>query len=179
MKNVLLFPVFLFFTSTLFAQENFYVSGTVVDSATKEPLAGASVFCQNTTQGTATNKDGNFSMSLKPGGYDVIITFTGYHSKLIPVNQHSGSTNLQIEMVKEEKSIEEVVIRSSNEVKNGWERYGDFFLENFIGGTLFAKQCVIENPQAVKFYYYRKADKLKILAEEPVVIRNHALGYNI
>lgn len=82
-------------------------------------------------------------------------------------------------MAKEEKSIEEVVIRSSNLVKNGWERYGQFFIENFIGSTQFAKQCVLENPQALKFYYYRKADKLKIIAEESVIIKNYALGYSV
>lgn len=171
--------LFLLFSSLAFSQENFHVTGKVIDSASREPLAGASVFCQNTTQGTATNKEGNFSISLKPGGYDLIITYTGYKSRLIPISQFTPGNDLQIEMSKEEKSIEEVVIRSSAEVKNGWERYGQFFVENFIGSTPFSKQCVIENPQVLKFYYYKRTDKLKILAEEPVIIKNHALGYNI
>ena len=178
MKNIL-FPILLLIGSFIYSQENFSVSGVVLDSSTREPLTGASVFCQNTTQGTATNKEGKFYISLKPGGYDLIITFTGYKSKLIPVSQNSVNTDLIIEMVKEEKSIEEVVIRSSNEVKNGWERYGTFFLENFVGATPFSRHCVLENPQALKFYYYRRSDKLKILADEPVVISNHALGYKV
>lgn len=178
MKNSLLFLSILLISGITSAQENFRISGFVFDSASKEPLTAASVFCQNTTQGTITNKEGMFRMSLKPGGYDLIITFTGYKSRLVPISQNSAGTDLQIEMVKEEKSIEEVVIRSSAEVKNGWEKYGQFFMDNFIGSTPFSKQCVLVNPQALKFYYYKRSDKLKILAEEPVIIKNHAMGYS-
>jgi hypothetical protein len=162
----------------LFSQ-NFNVSGKVVDSATKEPLSLASVFCQNTTQGTASNKEGNFYLSLKEGGYDLIITYTGYKSQLIRISQEIKTTDLLIELVKEEKSIEEVVIRSSNEVKNGWEKYGQFFLENFIGSTPFAAKCILLNPEVLKFYYYRKSDKLKVLADTALLISNYSLGYNI
>ena len=107
----------------------------MIDSASKEPLAFASVFCQNTTQGTATNKEGTFHLSLKEGGYDLVITYTGYRSRMIRISPEMKTNELVIEMVKEEKSIEEVVIRSSNEVKDGWTKYGKFFLENFIGTT--------------------------------------------
>jgi len=75
--------------------------------------------------------------------------------------------------------MEEVVIRSSNEVKDGWDKYGKFFLENFIGSTPNALQCTLQNPEAVHFYYYKKSEKLKILATEPIVISNLALGYNL
>jgi hypothetical protein len=162
----------------LFSQD-FIVSGKVVDSATQEPLAFSSVFCQNTTLGTATGKEGNFYLSLKEGGYDLIITYTGYISKLIRISPEIKTTDLFIELVKEEKSIEEVVIRSNNEVKAGWEKYGQFFLENFIGSTPFSKQCTLMNPEVLKFYYFRKTDKLKVMADSALVISNYALGYNL
>jgi hypothetical protein len=176
MKYRFLLGFLLIFTGLAYGQ-NFTIKGKVVDSASREPLLSASVFCQNTTQGTATNKEGEFSLSLKPGGYDLIITYTGYKAKLIPISHQSDNLDLQIEMVKEEKSIEEVVIRSSAEVKDGWEKYGKFFMSNFIGATPFAAQCSLANPEVLKFYYYRRADKLKVLAEEPIIINNYALGY--
>jgi hypothetical protein len=179
MKNRFLIALALLIPGMVSAQDQFQVTGFVFDSASKEPLVSSSVFCQNTTQGTATNKDGKFSMTLKNGGYDLIITYTGYRSKLIQISENTPHTDLQIEMVKEEKVIEEVVMRSSNEVKNGWERYGQFFMENFVGSTPFSKSCYIQNPEVLKFYYYRRADKLKILAEEPVIVKNHALGYTV
>lgn len=169
---LLLIPVFSF-------SQKFNVSGKVVDSATREPLPFTSVFCHNTTQGTSTNKEGNFYLSLNEGGYDLIITYTGYTSKLIRISPELNSNDLVIELVKEEKSIEEVVIRNNNEVKNGWEKYGQFFLENFIGSTPFSKQCFLLNPEVLKFYYFKKADKLKVMADSPLIISNYALGYNL
>jgi len=177
MKKFLLFTLLTSFFGIAFSQD-FTVSGKVVDSATKEPLAFASVFCQNTTQGTTTNKEGGFHLTLKEGGYDLVITYTGYKSQLIRIGPETKAA-LQIELVKEEKSIEEVVIRSSNEVKNGWEKYGKFFLENFIGSTPFASKTTLLNPEVLKFYYFKRSDKLKVLADSALIIANDALGYNI
>jgi hypothetical protein len=175
------YPAFLIFlllivTQSTFAQ--FTVTGKVIDSVTNEPLYGASVFCQNTTSGTTTKKEGEFSLQLKSGGYELIISFTGYQTKEIRISGNDTSP-LLIAMVKEEKAMGEVVIRTSNEVKDGWDKYGKFFLENFIGSTPNAAQCRLQNPDAVHFYYYKKSEKLKVLATEPIVIANNALGYTI
>ena len=177
MKKFLLFTLLIPIFGIAFSQD-FTVSGKVGDSATKEPLAFASVFCQNTTQGTTTNKEGGFHLTLKEGGYDLVITYTGYRSQLIRIGPETKSA-LQVELIKEEKSIEEVVIRSSNEVKNGWEKYGKFFLENFIGATPFASKTTLLNPEVLKFYYFKRSDKLKVLADSALIISNDALGYNI
>ena len=171
-----LFLLSTFISTIVFGQ--FTMTGKVVDSTTKEPLFGASVFAQNTTSGTTTNKEGEFSLSLKSGGYELIVSYTGYQSKEIRISNNDNNP-LQIEMTKAEKAMEEVVIRSSNEVKDGWDKYGKFFLENFIGSTPNAQQCTLQNPEAVHFYYYKKSEKLKVLATEPIVISNMALGYNL
>jgi len=171
-----LFLLSTFISTIVFGQ--FTMTGKVVDSTTKEPLFGASVFAQNTTSGTTTNREGEFSLSLKSGGYELIVSYTGYQSKEIRISNNDNNP-LQIEMTKAEKAMEEVVIRSSNEVKDGWDKYGKFFLENFIGSTPNAQQCTLQNPEAVHFYYYKKSEKLKVLATEPIVISNMALGYNL
>jgi hypothetical protein len=175
-----LFPlVFLFLYGTGRGQEFFMVNGKVQDSASGEPLALASVFCQNTTQGTLTDKEGFFNLTLNKGGYDLIITYTGYHSQRLRISPELNTRNLVINLVKDEKSIEEVVIHNSNEVKDGWEKYGRFFLDYFIGSTPFAKQCTLLNPEVLTFYFFRKANKLKVTASEPLLISNKALGYHI
>ncbi len=167
----------LFTFSTLVASSQFTVSGVVLDSATREPLNSASVFCQNTTLGTTTNKEGEFVLQLKSGGYELVFTYTGYLTQTVRV---TGETNrFEILLSKEDKSLSEVVITASNEVKDGWEKYGDFFLQHFIGATPFAAKCSIQNPDAVRFFYYRRTDKLKVLATEPLIISNDALGYDL
>ena len=173
----------LFFSSVLICLSfisiaQFSVSGRVIDSASREPLTGASVFCHNTTIGTATNKKGEFSLELKSGGYELIITYTGYQVKLVRITD-TAQNPMEIEMIKQEKNMEEVVIRNSNEVANGWEKYGGFFVENFIGATPNASLCTLQNPEVLKFYYYKKSDKLKVLAEAPLQISNKALGYDL
>jgi len=171
-----LFLLSIFVSTIVFGQ--FTVTGKVVDSTTKEPLFGASVFAQNTTSGTTTNREGEFSLSLKSGGYELIVSFTGYQSREIRISNNDNNP-LQIAMTKEEKAMEEVIIRSSNEVLDGWDKYGKFFLENFIGSTPNALQCSLQNPEAVHFYYYKKSEKLKVLATEPIIISNQALGYTL
>jgi hypothetical protein len=166
----------IFISTIVFGQ--FTVTGKVVDSTTKEPLFGASVFAQNTTSGTTTNREGEFSLSLKSGGYELIVSYTGYQSREIRISNNDNNP-LQIAMTKEEKAMEEVIIRSSNEVLDGWDKYGKFFLENFIGSTPNALQCSLQNPEAVHFYYYKKSEKLKVLATEPIIISNQALGYTL
>ena len=131
MKKLIRLFSFLFIACLSFkANAQFTATGSVIDSSTREALAGASVFCQNTTLGTVTNKQGEFSLQLKSGGYDLIISYTGYQTQQVRI---SGNDNnkLEISLVKEDKSLGEVVIRSSNEVKDGWEKYGDFFIKNF------------------------------------------------
>ena len=154
----------------------FVVTGQVLDSSTREPLSPASVFCQNTTLGTVTNKSGEFSISLKSGGYDLIFSYTGYQTQKIRVTENN---KLEVLMIKEDKSLGEVVLKNSFEVKDGWEKYGDFFSSNFIGSTPNAAQCVLVNPEALKFYFYKKSNRLKVLATDPVIIANKALGYNL
>ncbi len=173
----------LFLGLPFFCPAQFVVTGTILDSSSREPLPSASVFCQNTTLGTYTNKQGEFSISLKSGGYDLIISYTGYHTQTIRVSDNlptgQAGNKLDIMMVKEDKSLGEVIIKTSNEVANGWEKYGDFFIKNFIGATPNAAQTVLLNPEVLKFYYFKRSNKLKVLATDAVLIANKALGYNL
>jgi hypothetical protein len=175
-RSFFILPAILFFSQSAFSQ--FRVYGSVVDSSTREPLYGASVFCQNTTSGTASSKQGEFSMQLKPGGYELIISFTGYQTKTVQITS-KDTARMTIPLSKEEKSMGEVIIRSSNEVTDGWDKYGKFFIENFIGTSPNAAFCTLENPQALKFYFFKRSDKLKVLATEALVVTNKALGYQL
>jgi hypothetical protein len=156
----------------------FSLSGKVVDSESHEPLQGASVFAQNTTRGTITDKDGLFHLYLDKGGYELIVSYTGYTSKTITV-QGGENREINVELQKADNSMSEVIIRSSNEVPDGWLKYGHFFVEHFIGNTPFADSCTLQNPEVLKFLYFKRNDRLKVLASEPLVIANNALGYNM
>jgi hypothetical protein len=171
---------FLLSPFKLFAQSNYYlVKGRVVNKDTKAPLSGASVFAQNTTIGEATDSSGNFSIWLPNGGYSLVTTFTGYQTEMIRVTGTGENDSLLFELEPEIKSLETVTISLSNEVRNGWEKYGSFFVDNFIGQTKFSKQCVIKNPEVLHFYFSKTKNRLKVLAKEPLIVDNFALGYTL
>lgn len=175
-NRLLLFCCFLFTSVLSLAQAT--ISGQVVDADTKLPLEGASVFAQNTTKGAVTDKEGRYRLYLNKGGYELITSFTSYVSKTVNV-EASEDKEINIELKKEDKSMEAVVITTSYEVPDGWEKYGDFFLDHFIGATPLSDSCTLLNPEVVKFYYYKRSDRLKILAAEPLLIANKSLGYNL
>jgi hypothetical protein len=170
-----------FICQKIFSQEAYYVvKGKVIDKNSKNPLQGASVFAQNTTLGVASNADGNFVIKLPNGGYSLIVTYTGYETESMRIsNASSQNDTLVFELSPKEKALEEVSIAISYEVKDGWQKYGEFFTKNFIGQSNFAKQCVIKNPEALHFYFYKKKNRLKVLAKEPLSVDNFALGYNL
>lgn len=173
-RRTILVLFFSFFSFIVQAQ--FDISGVILDSATREPLSKASVFCQNTTLGTLTNKEGEFHLSLKSGGYDLVFSYTGYHTQTVRVSEQN---KLEVLLVKKDNSMEEVVLKSSFEVADGWQKYGDFFMENFIGSTPNARNCVLNNPEVLKFLFYKKTNRLKVLATDALQISNRALGYEL
>jgi hypothetical protein len=177
---IFIVSIFLFGNST-FSQITYYVvKGRVIDKNTKTPLQGASVFAQNTTFGEATNSDGNFTLKIPSGGYSLIVTFTGYETGTVRISNTSRQNDsLVFELSPKEKSLEEITVAVSNEVKDGWQKYGEFFTQNFIGQSKFAKQCVIKNPEVLHFYFSKKRNRLKVLANEPLIVNNFALGYNL
>ncbi|HEY5391270.1 MAG TPA: carboxypeptidase-like regulatory domain-containing protein [Hanamia sp.] len=171
---------FLLVSNKLSAQATYFLAkGRVIDKNTQAPLAGASVFAQNTTIGEATDSNGNFSIRLPIGGYSLISTFTGYETESIRVTASSENDSLLFELNPEEKSLEAVTISISNEVPDGWKQYGNFFTDHFIGQTQFSKLCFIKNPEVLHFYFSKKRNSLKVLAKQPLVVDNFALGYTL
>ena len=181
MKRIFLLFSFFFFATYVFSQATHYtITGKVIDKNTRLSLQGASVFAQNTTFGMATDAEGNFKLKLPNGGYELIVTFTGYETETLRIsNATADDKDLVIEVKPKEKFLQEVSIVASNEVKDGWQKYGQFFTENFIGKSEFSQQTFIKNPEVLKFYFSKKRNRLKVLASEPLMVENFALGYNI
>ncbi len=68
----------------MFAQ-NGTVSGTILDKEfNNEPLPFANIVIKGTKQGTSTDENGKYSISLKPGNYTIVIGYLGYETKEIP-----------------------------------------------------------------------------------------------
>lgn len=81
------------------------VSGTVVD-ATGAPLPGATVRERATGNGTVTNIDGHFSLSVSSEA-SLEVSFVGYATKVVPV---AGQQELKIVLVEDAAALDEVVV---------------------------------------------------------------------
>ncbi len=105
MKNIFLLFTFFFFAAPAFSQTfNYTITGKVIDKNTKLPLQGASVFAQNTTFGVATDATGVFKLKLPNGGYELIVTFTGYETESLRISSAiADDKGLVIEIRPKEK----------------------------------------------------------------------------
>lgn len=81
------------------------IKGIVTDE-NGEPLPGATILIVGTTQGTATDFDGNFSISVDQGAF-LNISFMGYESQKIKVHDQRF---LQIKLMPSSNVLEEVII---------------------------------------------------------------------
>ncbi|MDE5813492.1 MAG: TonB-dependent receptor [Muribaculaceae bacterium] len=66
--------------------QNITVNGTVYSRIDDEPLIGATVMCQLTQQGTATDIDGAFQLTV-PEGATIKVSYVGYQSVELPAQE--------------------------------------------------------------------------------------------
>ena len=86
-------------------QNSITVKGTVVDNY-NEPVIGANVVEQGTTNGTITDLDGNFTINV-PADATLEIRYVGYKPSIIPVN---GRRTIDVKMEEESLALEQVVV---------------------------------------------------------------------
>jgi len=81
MRKLTILMTFLLFVGFQAAAQ-MEISGKVTNSETGEPIPGVSVVVKsNTTIGTATDMDGNYTLSGVPSDAEALVfTFVGWHS---------------------------------------------------------------------------------------------------
>ena len=89
---------------TAFAQAQVTATGVVVDAATGEPIIGATVLEEGTSNGTITDFDGNFSLSVGKDAM-VVISYVGYKAQ-----QLFPKANMKVSLAEDSEVLEEVVV---------------------------------------------------------------------
>ncbi|MFC4673336.1 SusC/RagA family TonB-linked outer membrane protein [Dysgonomonas termitidis] len=110
MRNARIFKslrlLFLFFLIPALAfSQNISVNGVVKDIA-GEPIIGVSVVESGTTNGTITDTDGKFSISVSPQG-KLTFSFIGFVMQTVNV---SGRNRIDVVLEEDNKMLEEVVV---------------------------------------------------------------------
>ena len=104
MKQKLLTSLLLLIASISLMAQNVTVTGVVSDQV--GPVIGASVFEKGTTNGTVTDLDGNFSISVRPGS-TLVISSIGYASQEISVG---SQRRFNVLLQEDREFLDEVVV---------------------------------------------------------------------
>ncbi|WP_145860434.1 carboxypeptidase-like regulatory domain-containing protein [Pedobacter suwonensis] len=157
-----------------FAQQNYVLSGTVKDKR-GEVLPGAGVYVSGYKMATVTDNNGNYTLPLKPGNYDILVQLIGY--KTVNKSIIIADKAIKLDLVLEESitQLSEVTIKPDPDRAHYIAMFKDFF----IGTTPNAQQCKMINPNVLLVDYDRDEAKLTVKTNQFLIIENQALGYRI
>ncbi|MEI7583026.1 SusC/RagA family TonB-linked outer membrane protein [Runella sp.] len=115
MKKMLLVGLLLVgWLGVLYAQER-KITGKVTASDDGSPMPGISVLLKGTSQGTTTNGEGSYSLSVPSGGGTLVCSFVGMASQEVATG---SQTTVDIKMVTDTKLLSEVVVTGSGIATN-------------------------------------------------------------
>ncbi|PXX21461.1 TonB-dependent receptor [Arenibacter sp. ARW7G5Y1] len=89
------------------------ITGTVTDS-NGTPLPGANIIEKGTSNGVTADFDGNFSIKIADNNAILIISYIGFTTKEVQVN---NQTNISVSLKEKEASLDEVVVIGYGTVK--------------------------------------------------------------
>ncbi|WP_439881212.1 TonB-dependent receptor domain-containing protein [Pontibacter sp. MBLB2868] len=178
MKSLLTILTILAATLSSFAQQG-TLKGKVTDKATGEDIIGAVVFIKGTSKGTTTDYEGNFTLPLEPGVYNVSVTFLSYkpfESTGITVKPGQPATlNIQLEEnTTQLQAVEIVGTRQTNTEVAVLEtmRQSEVVVSG-VAGEQIAKSMDRDAAETVK-----RIPGVTILNDRYVVIRGMNQRYN-
>jgi len=155
------------------------ISGTVKAADTGLPLSDVNVFLSNTNLGSATDRDGNYTIKQVPNGtYKLVFSYVGFKNRIMNVNLlEQDSYTYNASLSPEPIELDELSVTAERDRE--WERNLKIFREQFIGTTHNASDTEIMNPEILEFEWNESGSVLSASAEKELHIVNRALGYDI
>lgn len=175
-KKIFCFIILLIgLISKSYSQET--LRGIVYSLKDSTAIVGASVYFDGTNIGVSTDTEGKFQI-IKSGGITspLIISSLGYNTYVLTGISHNPDTTLKIFLGESTEPLDEVFIET-----DPWTRKRKLgvFRREFLGNTLDAALSKIKNEDAVKLRYIPSKNILLAYAEEPLIIKNKHLGYEV
>ncbi|HSV75936.1 MAG TPA: SusC/RagA family TonB-linked outer membrane protein [Bacteroidales bacterium] len=104
-RSLMLMGMLLFMSASLFGQ-TIRVTGTVTDAIDRRTLPGVSIMVQGTTQGTVTDVNGRYEISVAPDAV-LVFSFIGMESRVAAVG---GRNIINVVLNPEAIALEEVIV---------------------------------------------------------------------
>ena len=163
MKKITLLVLLLFCLNSLTAQTS--IQGTVMDEISY--LSLANIHIKNTTKGTTSDDQGNFTLKVKKGD-TLAISYTGYLTQEIVID-----TQKFIEIILENESLDEIILtdRYPRKISCGYYSYTITIIEDVIKTS----PSIFPNPSSDGIFHL----KMPSLYKEVQVYVTNLLGQQV
>lgn len=152
------------------------ISGRILNDASGEPIADASVYINNTTIGATTNAAGDYELrNVKNGIYEIIVSHISFDVLVHRIEVKDQSLRFTFRLQPEVKQMRNILVMTSGQRK----RWMAVFREYFLGQTQSASRTRIVNEEDVFFEKGPDKGSIMAFAEVPLIVENRDLGYRI
>ena len=104
MKKLILTAILSMLVAMAARAADIKVEGTVLSAVDEEPLIGATVMAEGSSVGTATDIDGNFSLTV-PEGSTLVVSYVGFATK-----KEKAAPRMRILLNEDSEVLNEVVV---------------------------------------------------------------------
>lgn len=169
-----LYPTAILFLSVLEINAQ-SIKGIVLDYETDSVVAFANVYFNASKQGTTTDQNGRFELNTKGyQGQDIIVSFVGYKTWIIEDVQNDKYYKIYLKPISH--LLREIVVEADG---MPYKEMLKLFKKVFLGTSLNASKCTIENIDDLFLTYSKLTKTLEAFCDKPLIIYNRALGYKI
>ena len=148
--RTLLLSFLLIWSSFSFSQQ--IITGTVIDSESKQPLPGANVLESGTTLGTVTDFDGKFTLETLSKSGSISISFIGFDTKRVTFSAVNGKADLgTIELAVDADALAEVLVVGRGVVDLAHDRQTPIAVSTITAAEIQSKGVGnVEFPEVIK-----------------------------
>ena len=132
-------PQAIYSATSYSVQQRETVSGVIIDASTQETIVGASIMIKGSSQGTVTDIDGKFSLSVSKIPVTLVVSYVGYQKKEVKVSSLDGA--LTISLTEDTQMMDEVIVTG----------YGTFKKSAYAGSAANVKADKIADIPSVSF----------------------------
>lgn len=146
MKTILKQVLFLLFLIPALTWAQTKVSGTITDGLTGMPLGGVNVIIKDTSQGTSSDFDGNYTINVT-NGQTLVFSFVGYTSREVV---YAGQQQLDMTLQEDTDLLDEVVLIGYGETtqQNATGAVSKVSSEEFNQGAIVAPEQLLAGKTA-------------------------------
>lgn len=146
MKTILKQVLFLLFLIPALTWAQTKVSGTITDGLTGMPLGGVNVIIKDTSQGTSSGFDGNYTINVT-NGQTLVFSFVGYTSREVV---YAGQQQLDITLLEDADLLDEIVLIGYGETtqQNATGAVSKVSSEEFNQGAIVAPEQLLAGKTA-------------------------------